>query len=450
MRILINGLILLVERFVLRRSTGTALKHFCSNMGLAYIKLAQILAMQNIGNLFTERDRQDLLHICDDCNPVPFSMISKVLHEEYGDDYHSIIKKISHKPVGSASVSQVHRALLQNGDEVVFKIKRHDVAKTVENDIKTIRFLMKYFGWVVGFSNIMGGNHALDVYMDWIMQELDFDKEIHNMVRYREFAQSVNGKLAGYKDIVMPKVYTEYCTSNVICMEYIPYKTISNLPINAETEKLIVKGVESYICLSFYALLHDMPVMFHGDPHAGNIYFDNSGNIGFLDMGLMFNLTPEDAVQTRRLFFLVYFQQSEKLFDILEFSLSESPDRIQSFKDDIRAYCRKIPDMPVTSYFMNLVIVCLRYNIKPFDFLFEMAKAFVCLSGIDTIYSNKTSGRKLLMNQVIDYILRTTAEAGSELLHNVLLLNFAALVNDRKLLVKYIEGIINVILDMQL
>ena len=63
---------------------------------------------------------------------------------------------------------------------------------------------------------------------------------------------------------------------------------------------------------------------------------------------------------------------------------------------------------------------------------------------------SKTSGRKLLMNQVIDYILRTTAEAGSELLHNVLLLNFAALVNDRKLLVKYIEGIINVILDMQL
>lgn len=436
------------NRFILGMSNGKALRLFVEKMGLAYIKLAQILAMQNVGNIFTESDRLDLLHICDDCNPVSFRVIDKILHDEYGADYNRIIKKIKHKQVGSASVSQVHCAVLQSGEKVVFKVKRKDVDRTVRKDIKDIRFLMKYFGWIVGFHNVTGGNKALDFYTDWILQELDFNREIKNILRYTDFAKSVNGKINKCKDIVVPKVYKEYCTDNVICMEYIPHDTISNIPSTETNDKKIIKAIESYVCLSFYALLHDMPVVFHGDPHAGNIYIDDKGNVGFLDMGLMFELSPEDAKRTKQLFFLAYFQQADRLYSTLEFGLSCSAQEMQHFKEDVQSYCRRIPNMPVTDYFMDLVIVCMRYNICPDDFLFGMAKAFVCLSGIDIIYKNKMTGRELLMTQVIEYAYRTALNAGKRFVKNIFKADLALLSMDKDSLLETIKDNIYIILDM--
>ena len=63
MRLYFYGFIMLIERFILRRSTGQAVRHFAERMGVVYIKFAQILAMQNIGQLFTESDRAELAAI---------------------------------------------------------------------------------------------------------------------------------------------------------------------------------------------------------------------------------------------------------------------------------------------------------------------------------------------------------------------------------------------------
>ena len=92
-------------------------------MGIAYIKLAQILAMQNYGNLFTETDRKSLSSICDFVKPIPFSNIKNLLENEYGQ-LDKIFKEIDEKPIGAASISQVHKGILLNGDIVAIKIKR--------------------------------------------------------------------------------------------------------------------------------------------------------------------------------------------------------------------------------------------------------------------------------------------------------------------------------------
>lgn len=449
MRLLLNGIVLIFNRFVLHMSNGKALRIFVEKMGLAYIKLAQILAMQNIGEVFTESDRQDLLHICDDCNQISFRIINKTLRTEYGDRYKAIIKKIKRKQVGSASVSQVHYGVLQSGEKVVFKVKRKDIDKTVRKDVHNIRFIMKHFGWIVGFKNVRGGNKALDFYIDWILQELDFEREVRNIARYQEFADSVNGKVNDCKQIVLPKVYKEYCTPNVICMEYIEYKTISNLPTgDINIDNKIIKAAESYIKLSFYALLHDMPVVFHGDPHAGNIYIDNNGNIGFLDMGLIFELSPKDAKRTKDLFFMAYFQQNKRLFNTLEPGLRGSRDQIDGFRNEVDLYCRRIPTMPVTNYFMDLIVVCMKYDICPDDFLFCMAKAFVCLNGIDVFCNNETSGRDMLMTQVIDYVVHRTAQNSVKLLMNTIRGEFALATFNKDKLYNAIQDNINIILDV--
>ena len=77
-------------------------------------------------------------------------------------------------------------------------------------------------------------------------------------------------------------------------MEFIKYKTLNQLELNEDNCNKIKTALNSYISSSLYAMFNGLPIVFHGDPHNGNIYIDESGNIGFLDMGLLFELSEED------------------------------------------------------------------------------------------------------------------------------------------------------------
>lgn len=84
MRLYFYGLIALLRHFVLRQNTGQVICDFAEKMGVVYIKVAQILAMQNIGEVFTETDRERLASICDHCNPIEFQEIARTIELEYG------------------------------------------------------------------------------------------------------------------------------------------------------------------------------------------------------------------------------------------------------------------------------------------------------------------------------------------------------------------------------
>lgn len=75
MHLLLEVIKLIINKFILRKSNGESVKIFCINMGITYIKLGQILAMQNINGIFSEEDRQQLLSICDNCNKIEFEKI---------------------------------------------------------------------------------------------------------------------------------------------------------------------------------------------------------------------------------------------------------------------------------------------------------------------------------------------------------------------------------------
>ena len=154
---------LLFNKFIRRKKTGVVIKEFSEKMGVVYIKLAQILATQNFGNLFTEEDRILISGICDDINIISFEEIKKVIENEYGKRIEDIFISIDETPVGAASISQVHHAVLKTGEEVAVKVKRKDVTDTMEHDIKFIKNVIHRFGKIVKFKNIKGGDKALEM-----------------------------------------------------------------------------------------------------------------------------------------------------------------------------------------------------------------------------------------------------------------------------------------------
>ncbi len=430
---------LLFNKFILRKNNGIVIKEFAEKMGIVYIKLAQILATQNYGNIFTEKDRQMLSSICDNCNPISYEEVEKILKQEYGNDLSSIFSFIEKEPLGSASVSQVHRAMLNSGEEVAIKIKRKDVTINIENDIEKIRKIVHKFGRIISFGNYTGGDHALDLYLEWIKQETDFTNECQNIRTYQKFANVVNGKVKDTKLIKVPALYENYCTENIIVMEYIKTPTVNKMPLTEDNKRKIITALNSYIKSSFWAMFNDKPIAFHGDPHSGNICIDENGNICFLDMGLLFVLSEEDAKLCRKFFLLAYSGNYEELYEMLVKYGNMSEEKKQLFKEDCKKYSEQVKTKEVTFYFIDMINVCLKYEFVPPNFLFSMAKAFLCLNGISNFTENGYSAIELLQELTVEYLIKRSLKDCKELI-----------VDGINLVPKYIEntlenGIINTV-----
>jgi len=409
---------MLFQKFILRRSTGRVVCDFAEKMGTVYIKMAQILAMQNIGEIFTEDDRQRLAEICDHCQPVPFQRIETVIQNELPEAILAQVQSIDPEPLGSASISQVHHACLNDGTEIVFKVKRRDITKGIEHDVRQLKRCIRRFGRFTVLQNFLGSDKALSLWAEWIYSETDFDRERRNLESYREFATNVNGKIRGSKNICVPQIYSEFCTENIIAMEYISAPTVNQIELNSKNKAVISRGLNDYISLSFWALLHGETVIFHGDPHGGNIYFDQSGNIGFLDMGLVFVLDGEESQYVRTLFLNAYLNKPEEIADMLIAKSEHNDYNRNDLIADIQVELVKFHQINVTNFFINMINVFVHYDIAPPEILFKMAKAFLALYGINTFIGNTTNVEDLLAKQVVEFYVHRTYDDLQSLSHS--------------------------------
>lgn len=416
MRLYFYGFIMLFKKFVLRQNTGKVIKCFAQKMGVIYIKLAQILAMQNYGNLFTEEDRLELASICDGCNPIRYEEIIKIIEKGYKCKVNQKFKRIYEEPVGSASISQVHKAVLKNGKVVAIKIKRKDITNRLEKDIKQMKKIIHRFGKYAQFKNYLGSDTALSMYLDWIYEEIDFVHEKNNIIKYSKFAKSVNGKIKDAHTIKVPYVYTKLCTENIIVMDFISCKTINSLELNSANKKKINVALNDYLQLSFWALFHNQEVVFHGDPHGGNIYIDKDNNIGFLDMGLIFSFSKEESEFIKKLFFSAYSNHYEKLTKLLLENSNSSNVDIEGLKQGIHECCSNFKKVPVTYFFVDMINLFTKHNIEPPHILFKMAKAFVALNGISNFSNNHMNTEELLIKQIIEYYISRTMNDFEEII----------------------------------
>lgn len=418
MRLYWYGFLTLIRKFILRQNTGVVICWFAEHMGVVYVKMAQILAMQNYGQIFTESDRQHLASICDHCSPVAFRQVRRQIERSYGCPLAQKFCSVNSEPLGSASISQVHRAILLSGEEVVIKVKRQDVARRVQHDVRQLRRLIHHFSRFTKLRNLLGSDQALELWAEWIETETNFTTEQQNLLRYQTFAESVNGKVPHTRRLKVPQLYPELSNDEIIVMEFISSPTVNQLDHTAINHQRVATSLNDYIQLSFYALLHDLPVVFHGDPHAGNLYLDAAGNLGFLDFGLIFDFSAEESKLIRELFLKAYRADAEGIVDLLlNYSKATSFDRA-GLTADVLATTQKFHSVPVTHFFVEMMNVFVGYNVSPPPVVFKMAKAFFALYGINNFTENLRDTESLLAQQVTEYYLRRTAQDFHNILHS--------------------------------
>ena len=281
-------LAILIQHDVIRGLTPEKLRDTIEDLGPTFVKIGQIMSM-----------RQDMLppEYCDELTKLrtevaamPFSTVKSVIESEYGKPLSSIFAEIDPTPLGSASIAQVHAAVLRDSSRVVVKVQRPDIHDTMARDIALLRHASGLLRLAGGIGEVLDFDAILDEVWFVAQEEMDFLMEAHH-------ADEFSSHNRGIAYIGSPKIYHPYTTSRVLVMEYIDGIPIDHIPeltdLGYDLAEIGSKLAENYV----KQIIDDG--FFHADPHPGNIRV-RGGQIIWIDLGMMGRLSKRDQELLRK------------------------------------------------------------------------------------------------------------------------------------------------------
>ena len=278
-------------RDIVHGITPEKLRLILEDLGPTFVKLGQIMSMRP--DFLPQEYCDELMKLQTEANPLPFSVIEKVIEQEYQRRWTRIFRSIDEGALGSASIAQVHRAVLLDGEKVVIKVQRPGVHDVMSKDIvllKRAAGILKILGPaqdVVDFSMVLDELWAI------AKQEMDFVMEANHIEEFRHANQDADF-------VSCPKVYRHLTTQHVLVMEYVDGIQIDDVAglkaVGIDARRIGERLGENYV----KQIVEDG--YFHADPHPGNIWV-RGGKIVWLDLGMMGRLSNKDRAAIRKAIF---------------------------------------------------------------------------------------------------------------------------------------------------
>ena len=264
------------------------LRLILEELGPTFIKLGQIMSLHS--DMLPKEYCAELSKLNSEVSPMPFKDVIEVINDSYCCSWKEVFSGIEKKPLGSASIAQVHRAVLKDGQEVIVKVERKGIYDTMARDIALMRKAAKLIPPIANIRNMIDLQLVIDELWRVSQEEMNFLKEASNM---EEFAN--NNRDVAY--VYIPKVYREHTTTRVLVMEH-----VEGAQVNDKTallkEGYDLNEIGSRLVNNFIQQIMEAG-FFHADPHPGNIKV-NDGRIVWLDMGMMGRLSEKDRLIMNR------------------------------------------------------------------------------------------------------------------------------------------------------
>lgn len=260
-----------------------------------------------------------------------------VLDAEYGRPVEDVFAFFEKTPIAAASLGQVHRAILPSGDHVVVKIQRPKLQPLFDLDLNALRVVARY----LDRSKQYGGNGRdwLGIYEECsrvLYEEIDYIREGESCQRFGD-----NFRNAGIDWIKVPRVYPEYTTKRVLCLQYLPGVRISDVE-TLRKAGLDTKVIADRVADAFVRQVVEFS-FFSADPHPGNVAVGANESIIFYDFGMMGELSP---------------RIKDRLIDILAGVLDKNADLVMEALVDLGALVLPPDPVPVRraiQYFLNSI-----------------------------------------------------------------------------------------------
>ncbi|HFE36818.1 MAG TPA: ubiquinone biosynthesis regulatory protein kinase UbiB [Gammaproteobacteria bacterium] len=362
-------------------SLGARIRHALEDLGPIFVKLGQMLSTRP--DLLPPEIAKELAKLQDKVPPFPGDVAIEVIEAAYGQPIDTVFERFDSTPLASASIAQVHAARLHDGKEVIVKVVRPDIIKTINRDIALLYVLAglaeKYW---------QDGRRLRPVE---IIQE--YEKTIHDELDMQREAASATllGRNFKHSDLLyVPEIYWPHTRKSVLVMERIYGTPIGDIDLlkaqGIDLVKLSEDGVEIFFTQVFK---HNF---FHADMHPGNIFVSPKGQYIAVDFGIVGTLNPEDQHYLAENF-LAFFNRDYRRVAELHVKSGWVPGgtRIEEFESAIRSVCEPIFEKPLKEISFGQLLLRLFQTARRFDM--EVQPQLVLLQ--KTLFNIEGLGREL-------------------------------------------------------
>lgn len=258
-------------RTKLFQDIGLQIADTLGEMKGAVMKVGQIASQYK--DIFPPEVAKAIAKLQRQAPPMPFHEIKKQVEVELGKPLNQTFKHFEEQPFAAASIGQVHKAILNNGQEVVVKVQYPGVDQACESDLKQVRLALRLMG-VLKIDKKLQDRIFKEI-QDSLHEELNYEIEAQNLEVFRTFHASLDSK------IIIPQVFSEYSSRRVLTLslekgESIETASTWDLNVRNEIGRRLIRALGQEM---FYLK------RFHCDPHPGNFAFKEDGSVIIYDFG---------------------------------------------------------------------------------------------------------------------------------------------------------------------
>ncbi len=356
--------------------TAQRIRKVLEELGPTFIKVGQIMATRV--DLFPPAFITEFGKLQDQAPPIPFDKLHAQLVEDLGGEIDEFFEYVDRTPLAAASLAQVHRARTRGGDEVILKIRRPDIRKVVESDLRLLSRLAEIIEADVIELRRYNPREIVRQITQSLRKELDFAAECRSAERTAE-------NLVDNEFIVIPNVYWQWTGERLNVQEYIegiPGKNVEQAVAAGLDRKLLAeRGTQAVLKM----IMEDG--FFHADPHPGNVYYLPDNRVAFIDFGMVGRLTVERREQVVSLLFGMINHTPNKVVEILEDWSDAIQTDEQALAIEIEAFVDQYSSLPLKDLSLPIMMgdmtdILRDHNLSLPPDLALLVKAYITLDGL--------------------------------------------------------------------
>ena len=374
---------------------GTQLRMSFEELGPSFIKLGQLLATRE--DILEPVMIKELKLLQNKVKGIPFETARDVIETNLGKKIHEVFSSFNEVAIGTASIGVVYKAELINGQKVVVKVRRPGIAKTINTDFEILKFILQKLEKVSVDIRFLGMSKMINDFFKSTQNELNFQVEAQNCERLKKNLLVIDKESI----LVVPHVYREYTTQEVIVLEFLDGKPFNEFNSLEQLGPVVVERLLKSVELFTHTLLADG--FFHADLHGGNFFVMPDQKIGLIDFGLMGTLSKKNRANLIAIMYSLITHDFENLvYEFLEVadfdSIPNHEELIRDIKDAISPYVGlSVKETNMSELVRNLIKTLSKHELYLPREWFIIFRALITLDGV-----GKSIGLDLNIFQILE------------------------------------------------
>ncbi|VAW91778.1 Ubiquinone biosynthesis regulatory protein kinase UbiB [hydrothermal vent metagenome] len=356
---------------------GTRIRMALEELGPIFVKFGQIISTRR--DLIPDDIATELAKLQDQVPPFADTISRQLIESAYGKSVDELFASFEATPFASASIAQVHGAVLHSGEDVIVKVVRPNILPTIRRDINLLYAIAAGVERHVKAGKQLRAIEVVAEFEKTILDELDLMREAAN-------ASQLRRNFSDSSLIYVPEVHWEFSRKSVLVMERISGTPISDIDTlnknNINMQQLAEHGVEIF----FTQVFRDS--FFHADMHPGNIFVSETGKYIAVDFGIMGSLNESDQRYLAENFLAFFNRDYRRVAQLhIDSGWVDKNTRVDEFEAAIRTVLEPIFDRPIKDIsfgqlLLRLFQVARRFNMEVQPQLVLLQKTLLNIEGL--------------------------------------------------------------------